>query len=131
MLLDAGADAGRADKDGRTPLAWAAWSGRLHALAPLLALCRTAPGANATRSDGGAGGGGAACPHGVLEARDKAGRTPLALAAARGHADVAKRLLAWGADAGARDRTGRDVAELARRAGHAELLELFAVGVTV
>lgn len=54
----------------------------------------------------------------AVHARDSQGRTPLMLAALRGHVDVCKVLLAHEADALARDHQGRTALELARHGGH-------------
>lgn len=61
-----------------------------------------------------------------LHGRDAHGRTPLMLAAMRGHVDVCRVLLQAGADAGLRDVNGDDAATLARAKGHAPVLLLLA-----
>lgn len=61
-----------------------------------------------------------------LHGRDAHGRTPLMLAAMRGHVDVCRALLQAGADAGLRDVNGDDAATLARAKGHAPVLLLLA-----
>ncbi len=65
----------------------------------------------------------------VLEARDARGRTPLHLAADRGHADVAEALLAAGADANAKADDGSTPLHLAAEGGRADVAEaLLAAG---
>lgn len=61
-----------------------------------------------------------------VNALDDSGRSPLILAATRGHVDVCSLLLARGADIGIRDGAGRDALTAAREQGHhsvAKLLE--------
>jgi RNA polymerase primary sigma factor len=59
-----------------------------------------------------------------LDGRDAQGRTPLMLAAMRGHVDVCRLLLQAGADAKLRDLNGMDAAGLARAKGHSLILAL-------
>lgn len=61
-----------------------------------------------------------------LDGRDAQGRTPLMLAAMRGHMDVCRILLQAGADTTLRDQNGDDAAGLARAKGHSPILALFA-----
>ena len=75
VLLDNGAEIGRADKDGRTPLVIACQEGNV-AAARLWLAC----GAEIDRAD-------------------KDGRTPLYIACENGHVDAARLLLDKGADA--------------------------------
>jgi len=59
-----------------------------------------------------------------VNATDERGRSPLMLAAARGHTKACLALLEAGADPAARDRSGNDVATIAAMAGQSELAEL-------
>jgi len=61
-----------------------------------------------------------------LDGRDAQGRTPLMLAAMRGHIDVCRVLLHAGADTTLRDLKGNDAADFARANGHSLILGLFA-----
>ncbi len=49
-------------------------------------------------------------------------------AAARGHADMVRRLLAGGANRQLHDHEGQTAAQLARSAGHAQLADLIDTG---
>jgi hypothetical protein len=83
LLVAAGADPNARDKDGWTPLTWAAWSGMPKMTARLLEL-----GAQ-------------------VNAADRQGQTALMIAASRGNAEVVKLLLAHGADRTAAARNGK------------------------
>ena len=83
MLLGGGADAGRADSSGATPLMWAACHGHAQVCSQLLA-------------------GGAA-----VNARDSGGATPLMWAAYHVHAQVCSQLLAGGAAVNAKNNEGQ------------------------
>ncbi len=101
LLVGAGADLEIHSSQGvlaETPLARAARTGRLPALAALAKA-----GAN-------------------LETRDAAGRTPLHLAAERDAVEVVRALVALGAPVEARDEAGRTPAHAAARAGSLEAL---------
>lgn len=70
----------------------------------------------------------------AVNARESSGRTPLMLAAVRGHADVCRLLLANGANALDTDASGLTAAQIASAAGHAEiaaLLEQMATATSV
>lgn len=60
----------------------------------------------------------------AVNARESSGRTPLMLAAVRGHADVCRLLLDNGANALDTDARGLTAAEIASAAGHAEIAAL-------
>ncbi|KAI8405712.1 hypothetical protein FOFC_15200 [Fusarium oxysporum] len=83
LLLDRGANADAADKEGRTPLSWAAAKG--NEIVVRLLLDR---GANA-------------------DAVDNEGQTPLSYAAENRHETIVRLLLDRGANAGAMDKEGR------------------------
>jgi len=59
-----------------------------------------------------------------LDGRDAQGRTPLMLAAMRGHVDVCRILLQAGVDTKLRDLNGKDAAALALAKGHSLILAL-------
>ena len=71
LLVEKGADVGSKDKDGRTPLSWAAENGH-EAVVKLL----VEKGAN-------------------VDSKDNSGRTPLSLAAKKGHEAVVQLLRGW------------------------------------
>lgn len=60
----------------------------------------------------------------AVNAREPSGRTPLMLAAVRGHADVCRLLLDNGANALDKDASGLMAAQIASAAGHVELAAL-------
>ncbi|KAH7153752.1 ankyrin repeat-containing domain protein [Fusarium sp. MPI-SDFR-AT-0072] len=100
LLLDRGANADAVDKEGRTPLSWAAAKGQ-EAVVRLL-LDR---GANA-------------------DAVDKEGRTPLSWAAAKGQEAVVRLLLDRGANADAVDKEGRTPLSWAAAKGQEAVVQL-------
>ena len=59
-----------------------------------------------------------------LDATDSRGRSPLILAASRGHLDVCRLLLEAGADPTSKDHAGTDVLAAARSRGHSAVVEL-------
>ncbi len=61
-----------------------------------------------------------------VNARDSFGMTPLHCAAAAGHEEAVRVLLAAGADIGIKDNEGRSPLDLARNLGHTEIAELLA-----
>ncbi len=61
-----------------------------------------------------------------IDGRDAQGRTPLMLAAMRGHLDVCRVLLQAGANPALRDPSGDDAISLARVKGHSPVLALLA-----
>ena len=64
-----------------------------------------------------------------VNAADAAGLTPLMLAAAGGHAEMATLLLAWGADVSVKAGSGATALSFAQRGGHSGVEELLrAVG---
>ncbi len=100
QLLAAGADANAPDIYGWTPLMRAVYEDRFEAVRALL-------GNKSLR----------------VNARDDRGATALHFAAARGSLNIAKSLLAHGADARATDAAGRTPATVAAAEGHAALAE--------
>jgi ankyrin repeat protein len=60
----------------------------------------------------------------AIDAHDDAGHTALMLAAANGHADVVRVLLANGARRDLRDHNGQTAASLAKKAHRAEVEKL-------
>ena len=59
-----------------------------------------------------------------MNATDERGRSPLMLAASRGHTEVCLALLEAGADPALRDHEGNDAASLAGKAGQGQLAQL-------
>jgi ankyrin repeat protein len=133
LLLGQGADADRADEDGRTPAIEAAWRGYgkvLTALldqgADLLATDATGKSALVWAAING---------HGEIAERlidaevpvdqkDREGMTALMRAAWNGHADVVARLLRRRADPNLRDRRGRTALDYARVSRNGEAIRL-------
>jgi ankyrin repeat protein len=97
MLLEKGADARAADRDGLTPLYEASQKGHLEIAKMLLENGADARAAN------------------------KYGRTPLHEASEKGHLEISKMLLENGADARAADRNGRTPLLEASQKGHLDL----------
>ncbi|KAK9441880.1 Pfs, NB-ARC and Ankyrin domain protein [Metarhizium brunneum] len=117
LLCDRGADIDIRDRNGRTPLSWAAWNGHEAVVKLLLEK-----GANIEAIDNlydqtpllwAAGDGHEAVVKLLLEkgadikAKDDTGQTPLSWAAKNGHEAVVRLLLEKGADIDIRDRNGR------------------------
>jgi uncharacterized protein len=100
VLLAAGADANAPDIYGWTPLMRAVYEDRFEVIRVLL-------GNNSLR----------------VNARDDRGETALHFAAAKGSINIAKLLLAHGADARDTDASGRTPATVAAAEGHAALAE--------
>ncbi|KAF9766663.1 hypothetical protein IL306_000896, partial [Fusarium sp. DS 682] len=133
MLLEKGADAGAATKDGRTLLLLALRNGHVE-IAKMLLEKR----ADATAADeDGLTPLHIASKHGHLEiakmllekgadatAADKYGSTPLYEASQNGHVEIAKMLLKKGADATAADKYGWTPLYEASRKGHVEIAKM-------
>ena len=100
VLLDNGAEIGRADKDGRTPLVIACQEGNV-AAARLWLAC----GAEIDRAD-------------------KDGRTPLYIACQVGHVEAARLLLAYGAEIDRANKDGRTPLYIACQEGHVDAARL-------
>lgn len=64
---------------------------------------------------------------GSVNARDQRGRTPLMLAAAKGHAEVCRLLLDFGADLSDRDDDGRTALEIANDIGEHAIVTILAL----
>ncbi|KAK0761661.1 LOW QUALITY PROTEIN: hypothetical protein N5P37_005643 [Trichoderma harzianum] len=100
LLVKRGADLEAKDRDGRTPLSWAAENGH-EAIAKLL----VEKGAH-------------------LEVKDKDGRTPLSWAAENGHEAIAKLLVEKGAHLEVKDRISRTPLLWAAEKGHEAIAKL-------
>jgi hypothetical protein len=99
-LLEEGADPNIRDKDGNTPLHFAASKDCAEVARLLL-------------------------EHGAdPNAQDKNGETPLHIAASEGHVDVVRLLLERGADPSIRNRDGKTPLDIARERGHREVVSL-------
>jgi len=97
ILLKQGANPNYRNKDGRTPLHFAAYNGRAD-VAELLIR------------------------HGAdVNARDNDGRTPLRIAAYNGHVDVVKLLLERGADLNAKNSENKTPLDVARERGQSDV----------
>ena len=59
-----------------------------------------------------------------MKAQNRAGQTPLHMAAGGGHSAVVQLLLESGADVNAKDRRDQTALDLAQKAGHDEIVEL-------
>lgn len=101
LLLTHGADPNIQDMLGWTPLMRAVETNRLFIVQTLLAQ-----------------------PNTLVNAADGNGMTALHVAAALGHADMVKLLLAYGADARARDGADRTPSVLAQQGRHGEVARL-------
>jgi hypothetical protein len=98
--LEEGADPNIRDRDGNTPLHFAASKGCAEVARLLL-------------------------EHGAdPNAQDKSGETPLHLAASGGHVDIVRLLLEHGADPTVKNKDGDTPLDLARRRGHREVVSL-------
>jgi hypothetical protein len=98
LLLQHGADKNARNKDGETPLMWAALTGTLELVRLLVE---------------------AGVPMNVVDAR---GNTPLHAAAASDNPEVVDYLLSRRVSRDARNRDGRTALDLARQAGHTAVL---------
>lgn len=102
LLLAAGAGVNITDKDGNTPLNWAAWNGHINCVRALLA----APGID-------------------VNLPDKWGQSPLYCAATRGHDDCVRTLLsARGVEINRRNNAGYSPLKGAELSGHSECARL-------
>ncbi|MBQ8480609.1 MAG: ankyrin repeat domain-containing protein [Akkermansia sp.] len=136
LLITAGADVNKADKDGWTPLHWAAWNGNSECVKRLLAT----PGIDVnmaneygwTPLDRAASNGHSKCVKLLLAApginvnkADKYGKTPLYGAACWGHSECVKLLLAApGINVNMADEDGRTSLYGAAFNGHSECVKL-------
>jgi ankyrin repeat protein len=100
LLAKHGADVNATDAEGATSLHWAARTGRVDLLKPLL--------------EAGA----------VLDATDRSGLTPLHAAAGHGHVDAAALLIAGGARCNAQDRQGWTPLYWAVKRNHVRVADL-------
>jgi len=100
MLLKNGANPNYRDKDGWTPLHYAAYRGRVDVAELLI-------------------------KHGAeINAKDNDGATPLHLAAQKGHVDVAELLIKYSAEVNARSNNGRTPLHAAALGDHVKVAEL-------
>ena len=102
LLLERGAAATAADKDGRTPLHWTAYQLPFDDVGykTLLRLIQASADAHRDTVN-------VLAAKGGLEARDHSGKTPLHLAAEEGFTAAAEALLANKADINAKDKEGK------------------------
>ena len=114
-LIEAGAKIDTGDKNGRTPLHWAAWQGYANQAGGMLTIEGDVVATLLEYS----------APVNQTEAR---GRTPLHYAAEMGYDQIVYLLLRAGADTAITDRKGDTAVELAKKMERKAVLQVFATG---